>query len=463
MAAKLKVLKNGLVVDEKEIKHQALLIGKGDHCDLVLNFPGVGREMMRMTAEKDGFYLTDVSVQGVTVDGQRITKHKLLPGQEVTCGSVQIVLEDDQAAVLGDDGEISSSATVIWGASALGMAAAGADAGKAYLIDESSPESIYEVSGDEVVIGRRQGQATLVFSDRSMSGRHARIATARGRFLLADLNSTNGTFLNGVKVSEPVELNDGDRIKMGGLFLIFRRSLQPGQKSQPHVVPPPLIDMAQIAVMQTDLMPETPPSASAGMDPARRRRLLLLGFVFALLAMFLIIMIGSGSKAKIDLAEVAAVETMIREGRLDDAEKKLVSLKKAFPQEPRLKLLSDQLAEALSLVAAKAVSGLAEQARAREAAGDILGAVQLWAAVLDKNPDDVPTQQKLSAAAYRIALVYEGRLPQPDIINATRHLELVQKHVKKENGADYDAAIGMLGRLKGAGQTQPVVPPDLTQ
>ena len=104
MPAKLKVLRSGSVVEEFDITKPAILIGKGAHCDLILNFPGVGREMARLTAEKDGFYLNDVSLLGVFVSGRRITRQRIEPGQEILCGSVKMSLIDEppvQAPVSG--------------------------------------------------------------------------------------------------------------------------------------------------------------------------------------------------------------------------------------------------------------------------------------------------------------------------------------------------------------------------
>jgi pSer/pThr/pTyr-binding forkhead associated (FHA) protein len=43
-----------------------------------------------------------------------------------------------------------------------------------------------------------------------------------GQFLLADLNSSNGTFLNGARVFEPTPLKDDDQIEIGNAHFAFR-------------------------------------------------------------------------------------------------------------------------------------------------------------------------------------------------------------------------------------------------
>ncbi len=53
------------------------------------------------------------------------------------------------------------------------------------------------------------------FDDGSVSSGHAQIARIGGIFVLADMKSTNGSYINDIRVSDPVELRDGDRIQLG--------------------------------------------------------------------------------------------------------------------------------------------------------------------------------------------------------------------------------------------------------
>jgi ABC-type multidrug transport system ATPase subunit len=67
------------------------------------------------------------------------------------------------------------------------------------------------------VIGRAQ-DCDLVVADASVSSHHCRLTQQAGGYLLEDLGSTNGTFVNGAKVApgEPVTLQHGTRVKLGG-------------------------------------------------------------------------------------------------------------------------------------------------------------------------------------------------------------------------------------------------------
>jgi hypothetical protein len=66
----------------------------------------------------------------------------------------------------------------------------------------------------EVIIGRG-GHCDVMLEDKTVSGRHARLAYHHGQWWLEDLASTNGTFLNGEPVSAAVVLTHGDQIRCG--------------------------------------------------------------------------------------------------------------------------------------------------------------------------------------------------------------------------------------------------------
>ncbi len=73
--------------------------------------------------------------------------------------------------------------------------------------------------GDFLSLGRDpENQVTL--DDEFASSRHARIERKPGAFLLRDLRSRNGTFVNGARIFE-AQLNDGDRIRIGRSELTF--------------------------------------------------------------------------------------------------------------------------------------------------------------------------------------------------------------------------------------------------
>ncbi len=75
--------------------------------------------------------------------------------------------------------------------------------------------------GPEPLTIGRDPACDLVLDDRRVSRRHAEIRPRLGRYTLYDLRSTNGTFVNGRRVTEVV-LSDGDQLSIGGIELAFR-------------------------------------------------------------------------------------------------------------------------------------------------------------------------------------------------------------------------------------------------
>src|ERR1700678_4234010 len=78
----------------------------------------------------------------------------------------------------------------------------------------------FAITQDLVAIGSAPGN-DLVIADTTVSRRHATIAHLDGLARLADLGSTNGTSVNGARIAEPVELNDGDEISFGNALFRF--------------------------------------------------------------------------------------------------------------------------------------------------------------------------------------------------------------------------------------------------
>lgn len=77
----------------------------------------------------------------------------------------------------------------------------------------------YELPDDETVIGRSSDHVHL--SDHSISRYHAKIRADDGEWVLYDLQSSNGTYLNGRRILAPSPLKHGDQIKIGTTLFVF--------------------------------------------------------------------------------------------------------------------------------------------------------------------------------------------------------------------------------------------------
>ncbi len=111
----------------------------------------------------------------------------------------------------------------------------GATPEDAFLIVEGV--KVYPLSQSVVNIGRRLDNQ-LIIDDPRVSRNHAQLRAIKGRFVVFDLNSTGGTFVNGQRASQSV-LYPGDVISLAGVTLIF------GQDN-----PPPRPDLKDTAPLQ---------------------------------------------------------------------------------------------------------------------------------------------------------------------------------------------------------------------
>jgi putative peptide zinc metalloprotease protein len=111
----------------------------------------------------------------------------------------------------------------------------------------------------EMTIGRAPG-ASLVLSDPSVSRVHARISADA---VIEDAGSSHGTFLDGVRVTDPLPLRDGAKIRLGDAELRVERRREAAEAGRTIVVAP--------GAAPPVLMPAPPASGTQfGMRPALR-------------------------------------------------------------------------------------------------------------------------------------------------------------------------------------------------
>ena len=76
--------------------------------------------------------------------------------------------------------------------------------------------------GVRLTVGRAPG-CHCVLPEECISRRHAELRCDGERWFLRDLGSSNGTRLNGMQVSEEIEVRPGDRLSLGGATYRLRR------------------------------------------------------------------------------------------------------------------------------------------------------------------------------------------------------------------------------------------------
>ena len=93
---------------------------------------------------------------------------------------------------------------------------------RAAVIEGTSHKGKTFTLNEELTIGRAE-DCRLVLDDAYVSQKHARIYPRGEGFVVEDLGSTNGTYLNRQRLTSPAELHRGDRVKIGKTVLEMRK------------------------------------------------------------------------------------------------------------------------------------------------------------------------------------------------------------------------------------------------
>jgi pilus assembly protein CpaF len=112
------------------------------------------------------------------------------------------------------------------------------------ITDEGGVQRRLDFTKPELTVGRVQGN-DIVLAKRNVSKQHARLSLKDDQPVVVDLNSTNGTWVNGRKITSPHPLKQGDKIYIADFILtlepandgVNRRSAAPGF-SEPPPLPP---------------------------------------------------------------------------------------------------------------------------------------------------------------------------------------------------------------------------------
>jgi hypothetical protein len=142
------------------------------------------------------------------------------PGDlRVACALVDASGEEVPANEPERLGGIESGHTMVLDRDALLSAKPRAPQG-AIVAREGSVRREVPLTAEPITVGR-DPKNDIVLDDRRVSRRHAEIRLRLGRYTLYDLQSTNGTFVNGRRIAEMV-LSHDDRITIGGAELVVR-------------------------------------------------------------------------------------------------------------------------------------------------------------------------------------------------------------------------------------------------
>jgi pSer/pThr/pTyr-binding forkhead associated (FHA) protein len=185
-----------------DLTPQRLRIGRDKENDIVLDDDGISGFHAEFHNEEGNLFLEDLdSTNGTFVNGERIKGRQPIKAWDtVRFESIEAEVVDTEQSrptvmkkAIGDEGQMDATAT--W--SLIG-------------ISEPVPEKVFPLA-DKIVVGR-DPSCEIVIDAETVSSRHAELELSGSTLSLRDLDSSNGTFVNGEKVTEAT-LKPGDEIK----------------------------------------------------------------------------------------------------------------------------------------------------------------------------------------------------------------------------------------------------------
>jgi pSer/pThr/pTyr-binding forkhead associated (FHA) protein len=170
----------------------------------------------------DNLTLEDLgSTNGTRVAGSMIPKNRrtgLRDRMMVQFGAVKLTvimpeLEEEVAAIAAPEAGISAAVAAI----------AAPEGGASARLVAKDGGVTHTLMAERVTFGRRSSSDVVMKEDSYISGSHAEITYQNGAFVLTDVGSTNGTFVNGKRLepNAPVTLKDRDEVTMGTTDFIF--------------------------------------------------------------------------------------------------------------------------------------------------------------------------------------------------------------------------------------------------
>ena len=87
-----------------------------------------------------------------------------------------------------------------------------------------TPGVTFPLEGDQLIIGRDAVNAVAI-NDAEVSRKHARLTFQGGKYVLEDLGSTNGTFVNGQRLTSATVLKPGDVVSLGEQIVLMYEGL----------------------------------------------------------------------------------------------------------------------------------------------------------------------------------------------------------------------------------------------
>lgn len=223
------VMRDGTVVG---VPAQGLVIGRDPTCDLVVTGKGASRRHATISTTLRGYVVRDESENGTYVNGRRIEgEYSLGIGDVIRIGAEEFQFDADRPDALGMTTSEAAQPTPRK-SSAPDMApsvpgAVGPAPAKGLLLATleilAGPQkgSIIRIERPVAHIGRAEYNEVRL-KDTSVSGSHATLTRRGNGWVVLDLGSTNGTYVDGERINGERRLTGPTELRFGDLKFVFR-------------------------------------------------------------------------------------------------------------------------------------------------------------------------------------------------------------------------------------------------
>ena len=260
---------------EYQLARGPTVFGRDATCDIVIESTDVSRRHAIIACEPAGYVIEDTSANGVLVNGERIAERRtLVRGDVLRIGPGEFRFYVDAAAAPAGPppGAAHRLFDTVHGIPAMVPAF------------PSRPTAPPPLATVLVRTGGLRGQRLpirtpvvnigradyndLVFGEESVSASHAKLQLREALWVLTDLDSTNGTFVDGEQVRGEVALMPGSTVRFGDVAVLF----DPTDIRGPQQMGGGTRVVGAISIPDTPRMPPTGPSPAPAERPRTRTR-----------------------------------------------------------------------------------------------------------------------------------------------------------------------------------------------
>jgi pSer/pThr/pTyr-binding forkhead associated (FHA) protein len=228
---RVRVTVKGGVPQELDVDRE-IVIGRKPPADLVVADGEVSSKHLRMRSDGARLMVCDLgSTNGSRIDdGPKLAPNvevELKPGVKLYVGPAVVELLDkiDTLRPESSAGFAQTEKTVAVAGGAMQSLLVNVARFKAaqprLVVAAEHDRRVVPIEGMEVVVGRDAKQADVVVAHQSVSAKHAKVRFENGRFLVEDLKSVNGTFVDGNPVAVATPIHGEQAVTFGTVDCLF--------------------------------------------------------------------------------------------------------------------------------------------------------------------------------------------------------------------------------------------------